>query len=503
MFYCILLLAIFSIILVVRGYRTRYCWVFLIMLTGMIISFFSVFIYLTLFSDYTLRDGAFFNPDYLFFCFVRDSVKLPLSLLARMMNAGLGLYLLAIPIFVFEFTDNRRRITAKIVILVIFIVYYLLYYDPETAWRIYLRYHLGAAPLKYFYIIDLIHQFNQIGLILYLFYPAWLLYVYLQELRIGFIKSQITLLSIGLIVMTLFFYGVVFFSPFVLSVDNVVNYGFWIYYNISNIKTYYMVLPLATALVLSLVFILFFNFRLGSTVHIFTDRVVDRAIARMNEVLSDSLHSQKNLFFTIDILAREALGMVPETTEQLRTKIRKIETLSSASLERISEQLDSLRDVRIRVKNRNILEILERTVEKLNLPGNIQILKNYRARDRSGLVCRLDQYHMTGVFSNILDNAIESIAAASRDEGLIVITVTTRFQWIIVSIEDNGIGLRKKSLKKVFLPWYSEKTGPYNRGLGLSYVYKIVKAHYGITKLESRYGEGTSMYVMLPRAEGG
>jgi signal transduction histidine kinase len=470
------------------------------MLAGMIISFLSIFMYLTLFSDYALGGGI--NPDYLFFRFVRSSVKLPLSVLARMMNAGLGLYLLAIPLFVFEFTDNRRRVTVKIIIFVIFIAYYLLYYDPETAWRIYLRYHLGEAPLIYFYFIDLIHQFNQIGLILYLFYPAWLLYVYSQELKIGFIKSQIILLSLGLISMTLLFYGVVFFSPFILSVDNAANYGFWIYYNIADIKTYYMVLPLATALALSLVFISFFNFRLGSTVHIFTDRAVDRAISQMNEVLSDSLHSQKNLLFIINILAREASGMALETTEQLKTRIRKIETLSRTSLEKISEQLDSLCKTRIKAKNQNIIEILERAVEKINLPENIQILKNYQVRRRSDMVCRLDQYHMTGVFINILTNAIEAIEAASRTEGLIVITVTTQFQWVMVSIEDNGIGLRKKSLKKVFLPWYSEKAGRYNRGLGLFYVDKIVKAHYGITKFESRYGESTLVYIMLPKVEG-
>jgi signal transduction histidine kinase len=122
-------------------------------------------------------------------------------------------------------------------------------------------------------------------------------------------------------------------------------------------------------------------------------------------------------------------------------------------------------------------------------------------RDRANLVCRLDQYYITQVFVNILANAVEAIEAASRDSGSIVVTVKNHFQWVVVSIEDNGIGIRKKSLKRVFQPWYSEKAGRYNRGLGLSYVYKIVKAHYGLVYFESRYGEGATAYIMLPKAE--
>jgi signal transduction histidine kinase len=298
--------------------------------------------------------------------------------------------------------------------------------------------------------------------------------------------------------MTLLFYGVVFFSPFILSVDNAVNYGFWIYHNISNIKTYYMVLPLVTASALFLVFFSFLNFRLGSRVGIFTNRSTGRIISHMNEHLSDSLHSQKNILFSINILAREAAGDDPE---KLRTGIRKIENLSRSVLEKISEQLDSLKEIRIKFENQELVELVEKAAEKVNLPAHIEIFKNYRAKDRRDLACRLDPYHITQVFVNVISNAVEAIEAAGRDEGLIVITVTTQFQWVLVSIQDNGIGIRKKSLRHIFEPWYSEKKGRYNKGLGLSYVYEVINAHFGIVKFESRYGEGSTVYIMLPRSE--
>jgi signal transduction histidine kinase len=300
--------------------------------------------------------------------------------------------------------------------------------------------------------------------------------------------------------MTLLFYGIVFFSPFVLSMDNAINYGLWIYYNISSIKTYYMVLPLITASALALVFFLFFNFRLGRTVHLFTDRGTDQAITQMNEILSDSLHSQKNLLFSINILAEEAAPA--DGTGKLKARIKKIAEISRSSLDKISEQLDSLREIRIKGKNQELIDLIERAIEKVNLPQHIQVFRNYRARDRRDLVCRLDQFHITQVFVNILTNAAEAIETASRDEGLIVITITSQFQWEVVSIQDNGIGIRKRSLKRIFEPWYSEKGGRYNKGLGLSYVYKVIKAHYGLVQFESEYGEGTTVHIMIPKADG-
>jgi signal transduction histidine kinase len=328
--------------------------------------------------------------------------------------------------------------------------------------------------------------------------------VYVQETGIKFIRDQIILLAVCLIVMTIFFYGVVFFSPFVVSMDNAINYGFWIYYNISSIKTYYIVLPLVTASALTLVFFSFFNFRLGHTVHLFTDRRTDQTVTQINEILSDSLHSQKNLLFSINILARGAVeeAALAGGTGKLKEKIKKIDEISRSSLDKISEQLDSLRDIRIKVKNQGLVDLIERAAEKVNRPQHISIFKNYRARDRRDLVCRLDQFHIIQAFVNILTNAVEAIETASRDEGLIVITVTSQFQWVVVSIHDNGIGIRKKSLKHIFEPWYSEKGGSHNKGLGLSYVSKIIKAHNGFVQFESKYGEGTKVYIMVPKSGG-
>ncbi len=71
---------------------------------------------------------------------------------------------------------------------------------------------------------------------------------------------------------------------------------------------------------------------------------------------------------------------------------------------------------------------------------------------------------------------------------------------IFISVRDNGPGIPRKVLDKIFQPFFTTKPTGQGTGLGLSISYDIVKAHGGELKVETREGEGTEFIIQLPNA---
>ena len=109
--------------------------------------------------------------------------------------------------------------------------------------------------------------------------------------------------------------------------------------------------------------------------------------------------------------------------------------------------------------------------------------------------------HFTNVIFNLLDNAVKY----RREDVPLSLFISTRIlsdDKVEIAIRDNGIGIKKDDLKKIFDKFYRVSTG--NRhdvkgfGLGLAYVYKIIKDHKGTIRAESELNEGSTFIITLP-----
>lgn len=98
------------------------------------------------------------------------------------------------------------------------------------------------------------------------------------------------------------------------------------------------------------------------------------------------------------------------------------------------------------------------------------------------------------VLSNIVANAIQAIP----DEGEIKIKSYKSNQMVNIDIKDNGTGISKENLEKIFMPFYSSKAYGKGTGLGLSIVNRIIKEHGGKINVKSLPGKGTTFTISLP-----
>lgn len=109
-----------------------------------------------------------------------------------------------------------------------------------------------------------------------------------------------------------------------------------------------------------------------------------------------------------------------------------------------------------------------------------------------------NQFHLTNVVVNMLENAIKYSENAPRIE---VSTESTN-KYFILKIKDEGIGMAKSAQKYVFDKFYREHKGNIHNvkghGLGLAYVKEIIDNHQGTVYVESEKGKGSVFTVKLP-----
>ncbi|MFA5802657.1 MAG: ATP-binding protein [Thermoleophilia bacterium] len=105
-----------------------------------------------------------------------------------------------------------------------------------------------------------------------------------------------------------------------------------------------------------------------------------------------------------------------------------------------------------------------------------------------------DEDRLKQIFVNLISNAIQSMP----DGGQITIDAAASEGYLKISFADTGIGITEEEKERIFDPFHTTRAE--GSGLGLSIVHRIVDAHNGFIKVESRPGEGSTFIVGLPLA---
>lgn len=183
--------------------------------------------------------------------------------------------------------------------------------------------------------------------------------------------------------------------------------------------------------------------------------------------------------------------VINDETKRLRFQVEKVLQMSMFERQKATLKLE---DVDANLVIDNIIHTFKIKVEKYG--GKIE--SSLKAKNS---VVNVDEMHFTNVIFNLLDNAVKY---RKSDEPLCLKVSTKDISGdkLKITVEDNGIGIRKEDIKKVFEKFYRVSTG--NRhdvkgfGLGLAYVHKMVHELKGEITVESELNEGTKFIIILP-----
>ena len=225
---------------------------------------------------------------------------------------------------------------------------------------------------------------------------------------------------------------------------------------------------------------------------------------KLSEIKSDFINNMTHEFKTP--LATISLAVDALKNEKVindRTKMDYFSGIIKDENKRMNKQVETIlqaalldkQEIQLNEKPVHANELINAAVNNIKLPlaeknGKLEI--NLKATND---LIMADEVHVINIINNLLDNAIKY----SKDNLVIKLSTQNFNNHIHIKIEDNGIGMNKETLNRIFEKFYRAHTGNIHNvkgfGLGLSYVKSIVDAHKGKIKAESNLGKGSCFTI--------
>ena len=228
---------------------------------------------------------------------------------------------------------------------------------------------------------------------------------------------------------------------------------------------------------------------------------------KLSEIKNDFINNMTHEFKT------------PISTISLASEVL-LHTNADASPERIKKYLKIIYDENIRMRGQvdRVLQVARLDRDEFSLTKSEfdlhQLVKNTVQHicfdkceevttvnyhfDADQFILNADEMHIKNVVTNLVDNAIKY----SNNGTSLDIKTNNKQEGILLSIEDNGIGMSKETIKHIFDKFYRVPTGNIHNvkgfGLGLYYVKNMVDAHGGHIEVKSEINKGSRFDIYLP-----
>ena len=236
------------------------------------------------------------------------------------------------------------------------------------------------------------------------------------------------------------------------------------------------------------------------------DLIRSERLAAVGQLASGVAHEIHNPLAVIDTIAGlveetlldEGKALPPETQkmltramDRLHHQVQRVTTITHSLLGFVRTQHAGIVSV-------DIEELLEECISVLGVEikrSDIEIVRHY-TQDITEFTS--DPMLLQQVFVNLIKNSLDAIAEVQDRRGVLDIMTSMDGQNLLVTIQDNGVGIAKENFEKIFNLFHTTKPAGQGTGLGLSIVHDIVYRLGGNVRVASEPGQWCRFVVELP-----
>ncbi len=227
---------------------------------------------------------------------------------------------------------------------------------------------------------------------------------------------------------------------------------------------------------------------------------------KLNKIKSDFINNMTHEFKTplatislaIDALRNEKVKRDADKQQYFSSVIKEENKKMNRHVETILQAaLMDRQELKLKFTPLHVHETIKQVMEHFALQleeKKAEIILQLNAKND---LVNADEIHFNNLLNNLVDNAIKY----SNENLKIKITTHSSAKYLVIQIEDNGIGMSKETVKRIFEKFYRAHTGNLHNvkgfGLGMSYVKTVIDAHKAKIKVESTLGKGSIFNIEM------
>jgi len=224
-----------------------------------------------------------------------------------------------------------------------------------------------------------------------------------------------------------------------------------------------------------------------------------KRLVALGKLSAGIAHEIRNPLSSIRGLAQfvyNSFSKIDERKEDLNTIIQEVDRLNKL----VVQVLDFAKLKKLNLTFFSLNDLIKKIAELFKSETKDKQIKFSQELSSDISKIQADEDQVRQILMNVIINAIQAIPKKGEIKIKTEKCLLRGEPAIKLIIEDSGIGIPEKDFNQIFDPFFSTKDK--GSGLGLSIVYKLIEAHQGEIKVESKEGEGTKFIIFLPQKGG-